>query len=155
MAFTQFPKNQVIKTIDTGEKPLIGSHVFPYDQELKNIRVVLLVWGTLAGSEQVRINLHSSDDLVTPYASTSWVSLSDLTYNFGWVRFDFATAININSDITYYAYAETNNYTRNGSTLYLGIARMHPFSPTDTTGKTTPYRWSDLGLDVQSYGYRA
>lgn len=129
MAYSQYSKFQEVIVFETGIKQAIGDISVPEDLELASIVLHLYKNGTLAGNEQIRINLHSTNRYNSPFSSSDWVSVSSiqgLTPNWiGRVSFSF-NRVYLDSNETFYAEIETNNYTRNGDTFFLSIATDWP-----------------------------
>lgn len=125
MSFLQFPDTQVIKTLDTSEIVSLGAFTPARNTELKHARAQIYKHGTLAGNEQVRLNVYSRADLDGLLFSSDWADLADIDttvpdYWLGLIRFDFARQ-SLDSNSAYTFAVATNNYTRNGDTFYLSF----------------------------------
>jgi len=133
MSFLNFANELYVKTFDSTEAPRMGSFSLATSGELQYIRTVLFINGvsSLGGSEQVRIKLYGDSDHANLLYTSAWSSISDITdigsTNWiGYFRLDFSKE-NLNANITYYVSIETQNYTRNADTFYLGVPYDFPF----------------------------
>ena len=125
MGVTQFPNRQRFAILDTDSTTWLGGFQSDRHIELKWIRLRLYKEGTLAGSERLRLNIYSRSDLDGLVAQSDWVDVGDVAEVvpskwYGLVRFDYAREF-INLATTYHLGIETENYTLNGHTLYIGI----------------------------------
>jgi hypothetical protein len=137
MSFLDFNEDQYIKTVNTGESPLIGYFNTQENGELFAIRSLIYIndIAAMAGNEQIRLGIYSDEDCTLQMYLSSWtniaeISLHDDTYGTtqGWYGFlaIYFNRENINKNINYYLKAEFNNYTRSG-TRYLGLGHDYPF----------------------------
>ena len=128
MSFSQYADKQDFIVL-RGSKIAMGIIDLGADTELSNILLTFFKTGSLVGSEQLRINLYSSDRYESSFAQSDWVSVSDITNLatnwLGWLRFDFSR-IDIDKDNLIYAEIETQNYTRVGDTFWMGIGLDWP-----------------------------
>lgn len=139
MAFTQFAENQSVHVADTGERLDLGTILPSQNGELQYIRQVIYINGTPAASDEVFLGLHLSTDFTAAYATSNSIFLLNIidevtdTPTGGLladVRFTF-DRVNINKNQTYYVSLQTNNYTRNANTYYIGAVRDYPFPITE------------------------
>lgn len=128
MSFSQYADVQDFVVLDSG---LVQAGVIDLgeDTELRHILLTFYKTGTLVGSEQIRINLYSSDRYDSAFAQSDWMSISDIsnlaTNWLGWLRFDFGR-IDLDKDETVYTEIETQNYTRVGDTFWMGVGLDWP-----------------------------
>jgi hypothetical protein len=150
MGFKDFPDELYAKTIDSSEKVKLGSLSYANDSRLRYARLQLFLKGASITNEQFRINILSDYGKSNPIYSSEWTDLSDITNLatnwIGWVRFDFDDAF-IDSDHTYYLELESQNYTRDADTFYIGVIAEYPI----TTNDVTPVA-SNLPIKVELYG---
>jgi hypothetical protein len=86
--------------------------------------ITIFIRGVLSGDEQFKLNIYPNNRLITPIVSSSWADLSGIgTYSGNWIG-------NVYSDFdghplvagqSYYVTIETNDYTRNADTFYIGV----------------------------------
>lgn len=154
MAFSPFSRKQFIKELDTGEAPKLGKFKDTRNQELSSIRIDIYIQGvtSLAGNEQIRLKIFADPDHNVLLYTSDWANLSDIegigsiTQNYrGQIRIDFNKE-NINKNIFYYVGAETNNYTRNGETFWIGLAHDFPF-PRYATGASNFFQ-TNLAIEL-------
>ena len=153
MSFQQFADVQYIKTFDNNEKIRMGSFSVVESLELKYIRSLFYINGTLSGTEQVQMTLYSDPDYSNVLYQSNTVDIVDIgtyTNNFiGWIRFDFEQK-NINKDITYYPAMTISNYTRNGDTFYIGMSYDFPFPMYDNSEDL----FFNHPIGMQIFGYK-
>jgi len=133
MGFSPFPKDQIVKTLDTGEVAHLGGYTLGEDTELQWIRLRIYKHGIAAGAEQIRVGVFSRPDLLGNLFYSDWVDVADFDvgdYHIGSVRFDFARQF-LDADIEYHLGVETNFYTRNGGTFYLSVVADYPIAGND------------------------
>lgn len=158
MSFRHFSEYQYIRAMDTGEMIKLGGFKLGTSHEIGHMRVLLFINGTLGGSEQLRVNIYSNRGQSKKIFHSSWSSLNNTIENengtiisgnwLGLLRFDFDRQ-NINKNFYYYASVESNSYTRNGNTFYLGFAHDYPF-PRYSTGANAAYE-SNLAFEIFGY----
>lgn len=124
MSANQTPSKVYGHVFGTGETLKLGRAVFARDFELASIALTILKKGTLAGSEQMRVLVYPNSDFETAVATSAWLSLNGLVTSTGaWtgrLKFTFDPRYTIDGGTTaYYIGAQTQNYTRNGTTLFL------------------------------------
>ena len=149
MAFSPFPRDLFVKTIDTGEEIVIGEIQTGHALELKYLRAILYKHGTGAGTERCRINIYSDEGRTSLLYQSAWSSLSDIedlsTMWLGWVRFDFAGE-SLNQNLSYFATIETDGYTRNADAFFISYVFDWPV-PVYEALSGTP-------LAISVYGHR-
>lgn len=158
MAIKQFSEYQYIKVMDTAEIVKLGGFQLSTSNELKYIRVLTFINGTLGGSENLRINIYGDAGHSKKIFSSNWINLNNQIENelgaivtgnwFGLLRFDFERQ-NINKNIRYYASVESNSYTRNGDTFYIGFSHDYPF-PRYSSGANAAYE-SNIAFEIFGY----
>lgn len=125
MSYKQFPALNKIKVLDSAIQEKIGAFIVPTKTDLKHIILHIYIKGTLAGNENVRMKLFSSDRFETPTAISSWIKLSDIPdLNggnwIGYIRFDFA-GVPIGASLSTHMQLELTGYTRNADTHYIAV----------------------------------
>ena len=134
MAFKQFPKQQYFRIINTDIVTRIGYFNLKDGTELKEMMITLFVKGIIAAPFNIRMNIYGNDDQAEPIFSSDWAELSAATllnndtdpgtaYTNNWlgtIYFDFP-GYPLNPNINYFMSIETDGYTRNGDTFYIGI----------------------------------
>ena len=126
-------KYQVVKTLNTSEQAYLGGYTVAQGGELRHIRMTLYKHGAAAGSEQMRLALYSRSDLNGLLAQSDWLDVADFatsTYWFGYVRFDFDRYF-LHADQNVHLTIETQNYTRDVHTFYLGVVSDWPTAGND------------------------
>ena len=150
MAFLDFPKQLLVKTIDTSEVLNLGGFQVAESEERQYARVLIYRNGTAGGSETLQVKTHVNTDFSQSYADSNVVSLSSVSTNLTWIRFDFNRE-NWNKNLTYYLSLTVNNYTRNADVFYLGV----PFDfPYPVYGDYSGTNYTDHTLAVQLFGYK-
>lgn len=123
MSFSQYADEQDFVVLGSDKVP-VGAINLSEDIEIKHVLITFFKTGTLVGSEQIRLNLHSSERYDSPFARSEWASISDISNLaaswLGWLRLDF-DRIDLDKDEVIYAEIETQNYTRVGDTFWMGI----------------------------------
>lgn len=142
MGWLQFPSVMHFKTIDTSEKVDVASFTLATDNQIKYGRIMLYINGISVTTEQIRLNVNPSETNANPIFSSDWADLADITTHtgdnwIGWVRLDFNEE-HLDSDVTYTIQLETNNYTRNADTAYLGISFDWPYYINDQADESKP-----------------
>lgn len=137
MSLKQFPEDFYILIKESTDLSL-GSVVSGNNLELAHIRIQLFKHGTIAANTRMRLSIKSNEGASSAIAVSDWANTSDITFFtsgdwLGRVRFDFARQ-NISEDTTYYVYLETENYTRNADTDYLGVAYDWPLKVNNGNG---------------------
>jgi hypothetical protein len=141
MSFGALSNRLFFKTVDTAEIVHLGGFSTANDMQIKYARMMIFVKGITAATEQFRINILPVVGSGTAIATSDWFDLADittLTANWvGFFRFDFnGEFIDATSD--YYAQFETQNYTRNSDTAYIGLALDWPLPINTPSVPTTP-----------------
>lgn len=148
MSFENFPSELYFRVID-GETE-IGTMSPNELLEISNIRLMIYIHGTLAGSEQLRINIYSVNDVLK--IQGDYLDISDIanlaTDWIGSLRFDFNREV-LTAGETYTLKIESNNYTRNGDTLYIAAGYDWPLN-TYTTVEGAP----NYGIHQELFGYK-
>jgi len=149
MSFNNFASIQGFVVLETGLKQKLGIATIPHELELSHIVLTLYKHGANVGSEQLRINLYANDRYDSPFKSSGWVSIADIedlsTNWLGWLRFDFERR-NISLNQVVYVEIESQNYTRNADTFYLGIGLDDPVRfNTITSGSSAPAAMQIIG----------
>lgn len=150
MAYSNFFEGKVVNVFDSNETNELGQFQPGANGELGHIRCELFVHGTLSGSERVRCKISLTSDDTAPYATSDWVTCSTFDDSdgsndwLGWVRFDFNRE-NINNNETYYIWLESDSYTRNADTFYIGTVFDSPYATytddTDHSESTYAFQW--------------
>lgn len=152
MALQNFHNKLFCRIFDTSEEINCGAFQVTDNQELRHIRVLILIYGGVPTTETLTLKLHSESSLSSLYATSDSISLSDVAqttnYWIGYVRFDF-DRINLNKNNTYWVNITTGNYTRNSNTYYLGYVFDWPVG-TYNDDTTTPMS----NANMQIFGYR-
>lgn len=158
MSFRQFSEYQYIRVMNTSEVIKLGGFKISTNHELKYMRVLTYINGTLSGSEQLRVNIYSNPGQTKKIMHSSWIDLNGTIENetgsivtgnwLGLIRFDFDRQ-NINKNIFYYAGVESTSYSRNGDTFYIGFSHDYPF-PRYSDGSTASYE-SNLAFEIFGY----
>ncbi len=143
------PATAWVKTIDTGETVQCGSITLPTSTELTYLRVLLFIYGTIGGTEQMRVKIYSDSAYSKVLYTGSWVSLSDISnlsqYWWGWIALPVNRG-HLKASATYYVGVESQNYTRSGDTYYLSLSLDGPVKEISSN----PY----FAVKMQVYGYR-
>ncbi len=147
MAFTQFAKKQFLHIIDTDEKLLLGRVKYSgVSGELIQMQVHLGCIGTAAGSEQLQIGIHLTDDFSSAYALSNSIFVLDIgaeianapNGNFAAaVIFEFNN-IPMNMFQFYYITLQASGYTRDAMNHYLFAFKDAPY-PINPGGITSNY----------------
>ncbi len=148
MGFLDFPDDLHFRVFD-GETD-IGTFKPNEDLEIGHIRLMVYIHGTMAGSEQFRINLYSENDVLLiqgDYSDIADITTLDTDW-IGWVRFDFNREL-INSNTTYIAKVESNNYSRNADILYIAAGYDWPLNSYISVNGAPEY-----GIHQELYGYK-
>lgn len=110
----------------TGEETPVGGYIHSESTELKWAVIWLIKEGTSPLTEKLRLKVYAKEDFTHLLFSSDWASVSDISgFNdndhwHGRLRFDFNRDHIIFGE-TYYVAVETQNYTRNADTFYLGL----------------------------------
>lgn len=124
MAFTPFPQTLDVKTLDTSEAYQICSFTTPYYQEITHAKLMIYVHGSEAGTEQIRVKIYSDSGMTQLIDTSAWANLADReaigTNDINSIRLDFNRKI-LAADTAYYAALESQSYTRNSDTFYIGV----------------------------------
>jgi hypothetical protein len=125
MAYLPFPNELDIKTLDTSEAYCFCSFsTADYFMEIAEARIHIYKHGALAGNEQIRVKIYRDSGLTDLLDTSAWVSLSERaakgTYDINWLAIPFNLKV-LASGTTYHAVIETQNYTRNADTFYIGL----------------------------------
>jgi hypothetical protein len=155
MAYLPFPEVLDIKTLDTSEAYMFCSFVTAdYFQEIGVGYVHIYKHGTLGGSEQIRVKIYKDTGLTQLVDTSAWASLSQRsaqgTYDINSIRIDFNSKM-LAGGTTYYAVIETQNYTRNSDTFYIGLVLQ------STEGWMEPPANTTIAMDAgifPLFGYR-
>lgn len=137
MAFTQFPREQYFRILETGENARLGYFNLQDGTEIKHMMITIFIRGTIAAPFNLRVNIYGNDTLIDPIFTSDWAVISSSTLDptptnnwLGNIYLDFA-GYPLNPNINYYMTAESDDYTRNGETFYLGI-NLDWYSPVNT-----------------------
>lgn len=151
MAFTPFPSELMIRTLDTGEVVPMGGFKLPKHVELVWAQPIIYKHGVATGDEKIRVAVYSGAALVERLFASDWVALSSLgtlgPYWIGRVRFDFARQ-HLNKNTRYWFAMETQDYLRDGDQFYLGFQLDWPIQKYDSSVGSTR-NFADMSL----YGY--
>lgn len=127
MAFTQFPREQYFRILNSDEVTRFGYFNVDDGTELRHMMFTIFIRGTIATPFDIRANIYGNDNQVSPIFSSSWATLSmatlepTYTQNYlGNIYLDFS-GYPLNPNINYFMSIETSGYTRNGDTYYIGI----------------------------------
>ena len=132
MAFVQFPKQQYFRVLETDTTTQIGYFNVSEGIEIKHMMLTLLVRGLIASPFTFRVKIYGNNLLETPIFMSNWVTLSvatlvldadgtQYTQNyFGNIYLDF-DGYSLNPNIDYYMAVQTNGYTRNADSFFVGI----------------------------------
>jgi hypothetical protein len=125
----------------------LGAFSATDDQQLQHLVVTLLKSGTAGGSERLRVKLYNDAALTELYATGSWVTLASLisgsTHWLGAVRLDLSD-VWIEGGQTYHAAVETDSYTPNDVTYWLGVSCDWPLQ--ENAGDEEAAKMSLYGL---------
>lgn len=139
MAFTQFPREQYFRVLETDTITRMGNFQVPDGTELQHMMLTLFIRGVIASPVNMRVNIYGSDSNETAEFSSEWITLSTTTLSsspaytqnwFGNVYADFS-GNPLNPNVVYYMTCETSGYTRNGDTFYIGL-NLDWYSPVNT-----------------------
>lgn len=125
MAFSPYPDRAWVRVAETSKLLRCGAFKVPSAMELSQIQLTIIKVGTHGGSEQMRLKVYPSAAYDTPYATSSWITLASLP-NLGsggwtgWVPFTFSRQPLQATPIAYHVGLELSNYTRNGTTFFIG-----------------------------------
>lgn len=127
MAFTQFPKQQYFRSLDSDSVTRCGYFNLDDGTELQHIMITILQIGIISSPYQMRLRIHGNDNLDSPIITSDWATISVATlvptYTTNWlgnIYIDF-NGEPLNPNIDYYVTVETSGYTRVGDTYYVGI----------------------------------
>ena len=158
MSFRQFSEYQYIRAMDTGEIIKLGGFKLGTSHEIGHMRVLTFINGTLGGSEQLRVNIYSDIGHSKKIFHSDWSNIGGTLENengalitgnwLGLIRFDFNRQ-NINKNFFYYASIESQSYTRNGDTFYIGFSYDYPF-PRYSNSANASY---EANLAFEIFGY--
>jgi hypothetical protein len=147
VAFESFPNLIYAKVLETSETALGGGFAHETDCfQLAHTVVTLYRHGTLGGSEQLRLKLCHDATLAKTYATSSWLTLSDvdgLSGGGAWIgrlRFDWPTLPHWAEGSRLYLACESASYTRNGTTSYLALMLDWPL-PQAVQEDEPSYSW--------------
>lgn len=159
MAFLDFSEDQYVKYVDTGERIRMGGFQVAEAIELQYIRTTLIIEEALPTNEELVIEIHGEQTGNSKIFESDPISLSAIddastlaagkTF-IGWVRADFGRQ-NLNPNITYYAIARFDNYTRVVGGFSLALAYDFPF-PIYDNGQSIFYNHS---IAMQIFGWSA
>lgn len=139
MGMSPFPDEIFVKTLDTAEEPVLGAYTFPDEHEFAHVQIRILVHGTIAGNERLRLNVYNRPELNGIVARSEWVNVADFvggTYWLDLVRFDFPRTF-VNANTYWFLSIETENYTRNADLYYISVVSDWPVAtnvPEDSFG---------------------
>lgn len=124
MAISQWPNVIQVLAFESTSTQALAKFVLPESTQLAHVVLWLRRVGTAGGSERLRLKVCGHVDLSGPLATSDWVTLSALeamgTNWLGWARFDFIGRQWLGANRHYYLAVETDQYTRNGTTFYVG-----------------------------------
>lgn len=127
MAFTQFPKEQYFRTLDSDQITRFGYFNLSNGTEIKHMMWTLYVNGPIPAPFQMRVNVYGNDEQASAIFSSQWAVISAATlfptYTTNWlgnVYFDFP-GYSLNPNINYFMSVETLGYTRNLDVFYIGM----------------------------------
>ena len=154
MSTLQFPNVGFMKIFETDEIIKIGSYTPNVNEQMKYIRILLYINGTLAGTEKIRIKIYGDNGYTSALYTSDYSSLSGITNIStrwrGWVRTDFARC-HLSLNNTYYLGCEINSYTRNAMTLFIGALYDYPnpiYGNSSTAFNIQP-------ISIQPFSYKA
>lgn len=150
MAITGFPASQAFKVLELSEEDC-GLVKAGEDMELAHIRLWIYIHGTYGGSETLKINLYSQNDVLLHQSDASTLSeISNIGANWlGWLRFDFNRE-NVKSGTEFKIKVASTNYARNGDTYYIGIG----FDWSDPALTNVANSGINYGIYAPMYGYK-
>lgn len=138
MGFTQFPATQYFSIFETNDVVKLGSFRLNESGFLKSAYIRIYINGVtqLGGSERIRLKVYSDASHTKLMATGEWRNISSIT-NLGttnWlgkILLSFDTAFNMNKNTAYYLEVDSDNYTRNGDTFYMGLSYDFPIAVYD------------------------
>jgi hypothetical protein len=140
MSFLDFPKRLFVKSIDTAEEIKCGAHKYVDNQEMRHLRVGVLINGQVPTTENMQLQLHSESTYSSLIVSSNIIYLRDIpnapTRWVGLIRFDFPY-FPVNNNNYYYIKLLVADYTRNADIYYLGAVYDWP-DYTYPNGETSP-----------------
>jgi hypothetical protein len=141
MSVSQWPDKMQVLVFESTSTQALAAFVVPEFTQLKYIPLWLRKVGTAGGSERLRLKVCGHPDLSASLATSDWVTVSTLeamaTQWLGWARFDFARQ-NLYVGRRYYLAIETDSYTRNGTTFYIGAPLELRSPPYANFGEPAP-----------------
>lgn len=142
-----FAAIQQIKIAETSELVLAGAIQLDRHRQLTHIVTSFYKHGNAAGGERLRLKVFHDRQMTKLYATSSWLNVNQITNEFwiGRIRFDFDQQW-LRNDQAYYIGIESDGYTRNGESFYLGF-------PLDSTFDLTSYERAGA-VAMAVYGHR-
>lgn len=115
---------------ETSDLLQLGSFTLTTATEMTRIQVTLLKVGAHASTAKFRLKIYPNSDYVTAIYTSEYVNIADLdgvtASNWvGWVSPTFSRS-HLAASRAFYLGVESANYTRNGSTHYLGFKTNWP-----------------------------
>lgn len=151
MGYKDFPETLMLKVAETGEEVECGGFHVGYHQELKYLLAAVYIQGAASGSEEFRANIYADSAYSKQLYQSDWSALSDIS-NLGanWIgrlRFTFDRK-HLNKNLIYYVAVESQNYTRNLDTFYVGLVLDWPL-PVNTHNTSGIY-----APEISFFGFR-
>jgi hypothetical protein len=153
MSYGDFPSQLYFMILNAGTNSL-GSFQLGSECQLRNLVFSLLKVGTLGGSERLRLKLYTDSGLTELYKTGSWASLASISGIsasawLGWLRLDFSD-IWVAGSQTFYLAVETDGYTANYPTMYLGLKLDWPYAVNEKSGLAHPVEFAAYVLKESS-----
>jgi|SRR5687767_7039628 len=162
MSIAQWPDKAWVKVFADDEVVRMGTYTPNVNEQFKRnastlyggLYVYLFINGALAGTERIRTLIYGDTAYSSALYTSSWTDLSDIsniaTRWHGWVFTEF-TSGHLNKNSTYYIGCEIDQYTRNGTTFYIGLKYDYP-NPVYGSASTL---FSSCPIAFKPYTYKA